>query len=446
MTGGGSHGAGSKRPARTDASALFKRGGPKAMRPAHRPGDAAGRAGRGGPDETGDERRDDEWGCATTTTTTTTTGGRGEVEPSRDGSLASHPRLAAKLRALCSALERPAGAHQNNLSVARWTATGDARLPFVAELLRTRGKHFTKFGHVCGAKTYLLPEEVLFLVETERLAVVPPGRARKTNDEKTNDEKTNDVPAAGAMSLRAVRDAVTRRCGVREAWYAVFAKLAREGYTVRRFDSPWCQPRGASAGDHAAFAGSGPLAGAFATLDPSRAKLETPPPPPPREEEEPTVENIRKEDEPTAVPAANRWWVDASTWTGAETEEPIVPEPECPAPFQLRLPVFQVYAPNRHFSKRTPDDVSFFVFHADVPPTADEVQAAAEAVANGFREGRGRDSSHHARREDADAAPDAVPAREKMVYAHVSDSTVMMYRMDVPASRAPKSDEVPQSL
>ena len=140
MTGGGSHGAGSKRPARTDASALFKRGGPKAMRPAHRPGDAAGRAGWGGPDEEGDDRRDDEWGCATTTTAT---GGGGEVEPSRDGSLASHPRLAAKLRALCSALERPAGAHPNNLSVARWTATGDAALPFVAELLRTRGKHFT---------------------------------------------------------------------------------------------------------------------------------------------------------------------------------------------------------------------------------------------------------------------------------------------------------------
>jgi len=437
MTGGGSHGAGSKRPARTDASALFKRGGPKAMRPAHRPGDAAGRAGRGGPHEAGDDRRDDEWGCATTTTTTTT-GGRGEVEPSRDGSLASHPRLAAKLRALCSALERPAGAHPNNLSVARWTATGDARLPFVAELLRTRGKHFTKFGHVCGAKTYLLPEEVLFLVETERLAVVPPGRARKTNDEKKNDD-----PAAGAMSLRAVRDAVTRRCGVREAWYAVFAKLAREGYTVRRFDSPWCQPtRGGFGGDHAAFAGSGPLAGGFATLDPLRAKRkETPLQPPPRlPEEEPTVGNVRKEDEPTAVPAANGWWVDASTWTGRPPTERIVPiSPERPAPY-ASLPVFQVYAPNRHFSKRDPDDVLFFVFHADVPPDADEVQAAAEAIASGFREGRVRTSgAKNGTREDA------VPG-EKMVYAHVSDSTVMMYRMDVPASRAPKSDEVPQSL
>ena len=432
MTGGGSHGAGSKRPARTDASDLFKRGGPKAMRPAHRPGDAAGRAGRGGPDEAGDERRDDGWGCATTTTTTT--GGGGEVEPSRDGSLASHPRLAAKLRALCSALERPAGAHPNNLSVARWTATGDAALPFVAELLRTRGKHFTKFGHVCGSRTYLLPEEVLFLVETERLAVVPPGRARNTNDGKTND----DDPAAGAaMSLRAVRDAVTRRCGVREAWYAVYAKLAREGYTVRRFDSPWCQPRSFSSGgggDHAAFAGSGPLAGNFT------ANV--------AEEEEPTVEKT-PEDESTAAadPAANGWWVDASTWTGAPAE-PVSPEPpetstpDPSAPFPL--PVFQVYAPNRHFSKRDPDDVAFFVLHGDRPPNSDEVRTAAEAVAKRFREGRERSSrAKNARGGPHAGGPHAIPG-EKMVYAHVSDSTVMMYRMA--PSRAPESDEVPQIL
>ena len=440
MTGGGSHGAGSKRPARTDASALFKRGGPKAMRPAHRPGDAAGRAGWGGPDEEGDDRRDDEWGCATTTTAT---GGGGEVEPSRDGSLASHPRLAAKLRALCSALERPAGAHPNNLSVARWTATGDAALPFVAELLRTRGKHFTKFGHVCGARTYLLPEEVLFLVETERLAVVPPGRSRKTNDdEKKNDGETNDgddpAVSGAAMSLRAVRDAVTRRCGVREAWYQVFAKLAREGYTVRRFDSPWCQPprgfsSGGGGGDHAAFAGSGPLAGDFTTNVLSRDETV----PPPREEEEST----------RPVPAADGWWVDASTWTGAPME-PIVPEPpesehapDTSAPFPL--PVFQVYAPNRHFSKRDPDDVAFFVFHGDRPPNSDEVRTAANATANGFREGRERRAKNAHREDSSRGAPYAIPG-EKMVYAHVSDSTVMMYRMT--PSRAPESDEVPQSL
>ena len=164
MTGDGD-GLGSKRPAPADAATLFKRG-PKAMRVVHQPGDAT----------TGADDRDGEGKVRRGSDDVARTG---QSNSSRDGSLASHPRLAARLRALCSALERPAGAHPNNLSIARWHATNDAKLPYVAELVRTRGKHFTKFGHVCGARTYLLPEEVLFLVETERLAVVAPRKKGK---------------------------------------------------------------------------------------------------------------------------------------------------------------------------------------------------------------------------------------------------------------------------
>jgi len=170
MTGDGD-GVGSKRPAPADAATLFKRG-PKAMRVVHQPGDAT----------TGADDRDGEGKVRRGSDVART----GQSNSSRDGSLASHPRLAARLRALCSALERPAGAHPNNLSIARWHATNDTKLPYVAELVRTRGKHFTKFGHVCGARTYLLPEEVLFLVETERLAVVAPRKKGKGAAEETH--------------------------------------------------------------------------------------------------------------------------------------------------------------------------------------------------------------------------------------------------------------------
>ena len=73
-----------------------------------------------------------------------------------------------------------------------------------------------------------------------------------------------------------------------------------------------------------------------------------------------------------------------------------------------------------------------------------ETCASSEAVAKRFREGRERSSrAKNARGGPYAGGPHAIPG-EKMVYAHVSDSTVMMYRM-VP-SRAPESDEVPQIL
>ena len=296
MTGDGD-GVGSKRPAPADAATLFKRG-PKAMRVVHQPGDAT----------TGADDRDGEGKVRRGSDDVVRTG----QSNSRDGSLASHPRLAARLRALCSALERPAGAHPNNLSIARWHATNDTKLPYVAELVRTRGKHFTKFGHVCGARTYLLPEEVLFLVETERLAVVAPRKKGKGGGDEgkdaatkgaTNDTNHNDTNHNEAMSLRAVRDAVTRRCGVKEAWYAVFAKLAREGYAVRRFDSPWCQPRGTAAGDHAVFAGSGPLAGDYVAK----------PNPKPNPNPNPNTDGGDEEAE-VPIAAGGRWMVAGRGW------------------------------------------------------------------------------------------------------------------------------------
>ena len=424
MTGDGD-GLGSKRPAPADAATLFKRG-PKAMRVVHQPGDAT----------TGADDRDGEGKVRRGDDDVVRTG----QSNSRDGSLASHPRLAARLRALCSALERPAGAHPNNLSIARWHATNDAKLPYVAELVRTRGKHFTKFGHVCGARTYLLPEEVLFLVETERLAVVAPRKKGKgAGDEgkdaatkgATNDTNHNHANHNEAMSLRAVRDAVTRRCGVKEAWYAVFAKLAREGYAVRRFDSPWCQPRGAAAGDHAVFAGSGPLAGDYVAN------------PKPKPNLKPNTDGGDEEAEvPIAAGGGGGWWLDEAGWTGT-TQTPPRPLPPTDCAASGALPVFQVYAPNRQFSKRDPDEVAFFVFHGARPPNAEEAHGAAHRVANEFREG----AEYHAKRRDKSKGSESykVPG-DKIVYAHVSDATVMMYRIPAFDAYVPDQHEVLQRM
>ena len=254
---------------------------------------------------------------------------------------------------------------------------------------------------------------------------------RAEDERRKEKRRSGDDPAAGAMSLRAVRDAVTRRCGVREAWYAVFAKLAREGYTVRRFDSPWCQPtRGGFGGDHAAFAGSGPLAGGFATNDPLRAKRkETPLQPPPRlPEEEPTVGNVRKEDEPTAVPAANGWWVDASTWTGARRRNR---SPRSAPRCTRRSRCFRCTLPTGTSANGILTTCCSSCSTRTCRPTRTRCGGGGgdrERVPRGAGAYIGSEKRYSRRRRP----------REKMVYAHVSDSTVMMYRMDVPASRAPE--------
>ena len=156
--------------------------------------------------------------------------------------LARHPRQASRLRNLVAAWSTPLGASPNALSVAVWRAR-DA----VAEVVRARGRHLAKFGYAVGAKTYLHPEEALFLVETERLVLLADERG---------------VAARAPMSLRAARAATTavpRRgiaAGVPPDAYAIFAHLARKGYVPRRHGAPWAWS-GRDAVRHERMAGTG---------------------------------------------------------------------------------------------------------------------------------------------------------------------------------------------
>ena len=427
MTGDGD-GVGSKRPAPADAATLFKRG-PKAMRVVHQPGDAT----------TGADDRDGEGKVRRGSDDVVRTG---QSNSSRDGSLASHPRLAARLRALCSALERPAGAHPNNLSIARWHATNDTKLPYVAELVRTRGKHFTKFGHVCGARTYLLPEEVLFLVETERLAVVAPRKKGKGGGDEgkdaatkgaTNDTNHNDTNHNEAMSLRAVRDAVTRRCGVKEAWYAVFAKLAREGYAVRRFDSPWCQPRGTAAGDHAVFAGSGPLAGDYVAK------------PNPKPKPKPKSKHRRRRRRSGSTHrrrwrwmVAGRGWMDGDYADAAETASADGLRRERSASRVSGVRAEQAVQQTR--SGRGG------VLRVPRGEAAERGGGARRGAQGGQRVPRRRRVSRQATRDKSKGSETYKVPGDKIVYAHVSDATVMMYRIPAFDAYVPDQHEVLQRM
>ena len=435
MTGGGSHGAGSKRPARTDASALFKRGGPKAMRPAHRPGDAAGRAGRGGPDEAGDDRRDDGWGARR----------RRRRRRRAEGARSNPPATDRSRRTRGSPPSSGRCAPRSSAPRGRTRTTSASRVgPPPAT------PHSRSSPSCCGrgASTSRSSDTSAARRRTCSGGGALPGgdgeagggaAGTRAEDERRRRKRKRRSAAGAAMSLRAVRDAVTRRCGVREAWYAVFAKLAREGYTVRRFDSPWCQPTRGFRGRRRRPRGVCGVGAVSRRLSTANVLAAT--------ETEPTVEKTRKEDESTAAadPAANGWWVDASTWTGAPADR-IVPEPP-----ERRLQIRSRRFRSRCSRCTLPTGTSANGTRTTWRSSCSTGTGRRHRTRCGRRRRRRRTGSARAgplarktREEDRHAGgPYAIPG-EKMVYAHVSDSTVMMYRMA--PSRAPESDEVPQSL
>ena len=106
--------------------------------------------------------------------------------------------------------------------------------------------------------------------------------------------------------------------------------------------------------------------------------------------------------------------------------------------------MFQVYAPNRQFSKRDPDEVAFFVFHGARPPNAEEAHGAAHRVAE--RVPRRRRVSRQATRDKSKGSETYKVPGEKIVYAHVSDATVMMYRIPAFDAYVPDQHEVLQRM
>ena len=84
------------------------------------------------------------------------------------------------------------------------------------------------------------------------------------------------------------------------------------------------------------------------------------------------------------------------------------------------------------------------MFHGVRPPNAEEAHGAAHRVADEFREG----AEYHARRrrDKKERAETYKVPGDKIVYAHVSDATVMMYRIPAFDAYVPDQHEVLQRM
>ena len=377
-------GRGEKRPASdpADASELFKRGGPKSIRASAAPRADAGNRRPAGKDEgAGDDGRrlcatsadaDDEnidgavlEGAHARVSGETATESVSVVD---GGSLSSRPRLLAKFQTLCAALNRRLSSNADNVTVAVWRSELG-----VAEVVRPRGKHMNRMGYVVGAQTFLFPEEIAFLVETERAALL-----RSKNDRTP-------------LSLRAARAlCVTGHSRTNESrkissdLYLLYAHLARRGYVVRRYGAPWnaewknnhSSPKrfARNKNDHAFYAGAGSVWREDAndtTCD--TIKTET------NDEIDETEthiyeRNANQSSNPAWYPSKRRWLTPNADET-AETardekdfsavgtkKRPTASASEGRASMCVASPAFRAYAPNGNFSKKNPGEPLFYVF------------------------------------------------------------------------------------
>ena len=368
-----------------------------------------------------------------------------------DGALARHPRQASRLRNLVAAWSTPLGASPNALSVAVWRAR-DA----VAEVVRARGRHLAKFGYAVGAKTYLHPEEALFLVETERLVLLADERG---------------VAARAPMSLRAVRAATTAApregaaAGVPPDAYAIFAHLARRGYVPRRHGAPWTWS-GRDPVRHERMAGTGAWS-KETTARPNRSRQSEDSNGDANDanddDDDERVENHRDGDDESndevsgevrisdGTSASAGWWpsaarhpwfADASNVRRGGRRRRLNPKPKPEPPTAL----YRVYLPDANFSKRAPPPPAFWVLRGE-PPTLAAVREAARAIRNVAGEGSGGtggagsgDVDARADGEGANTAGGGASGKKmqtsvyaaasdppRLVFATVSEGTVMMH-------------------
>jgi len=197
-----------------DAKDVFRRGGPKATRAEQTPGVDGADAATVDADADAPADADADANA------------NARAPAEENGSLSRHPRLATKLRTLCAAYACKLGAAPGGVSVAMWRPRER-----VAELVRMRGKHFVKFGYAAGSRTFLHAEEALFLVETERLALLAPGAT--STPLSVHAVRSLAMGGGGGGSRFSIPNPLT------PSRYLVFAHLARMGYIVRRFNSPW---------------------------------------------------------------------------------------------------------------------------------------------------------------------------------------------------------------
>ena len=88
------------------------------------------------------------------------------------------------------------------------------------EILFKRGKGWQAFGQHTGSRTLLLPEEALYLMESDRLVCLPA------------------ISSGAPLTLHAGY-AAAAAAGLSSAHYSAFAHLCRMGFVVRRCGEPW---------------------------------------------------------------------------------------------------------------------------------------------------------------------------------------------------------------
>jgi hypothetical protein len=375
-------GRGEKRPASdpADASELFKRGGPKSIRASAAPrADAGNRRPAGDAEGAGDDGRrlcatsadaDDEnidgavlEGAHAHVSGETATESVSVVD---GGSLSSRPRLLAKFKSLCAALNRRLSSNADNVTVAVWRSELG-----VAEVLRPRGKHMNRMGYALGAQTFLFPEEIAFLVETERAALL----------RSKNDREPLSLRAARALCV-AGHSRTNESRKISSDLYLVYAHLARRGYVVRRYGAPWnaewkndhSSPKrfARNKSDHAFYTGAGSVWREDAndtTCD--TIKTET------NDEIDETETHIYERNAnqssiPAWYPSKRRWLTPNADETAetardekvfsAKKKRPTASASEGRAPMCVASPAFRAYAPNGNFSKKNPGEPLFYVF------------------------------------------------------------------------------------
>ena len=271
----------------------------------------------------------------------------------------------ASLRAHCDATR---GQKSAVMPCAIWRATKRR-----AEVVRHRGRHFTRFGCARGDGVWLSAEECAFLVETERLALF-----FSEKDER-------------CASVRAVYRLMAR-VGVSREAYLAYAHVCRLGYVCRRFGSAWTMEARASDADLvAATEGLGiwkrAREGEDGAVDDDRDAVK-------RRKIAPSTREIKKTPRQREL-QSRRWWFASGAieheWIGPEIDAAI--EANAKPPYAMTLeydetpvrvaPTFQVYQPNRNFSKKSPDPVSFYLYVAsERPPNGRETRSLIEQ-ANG---------------------------------------------------------------
>lgn len=244
------------------------------------------------------------------------------------------------------------GTSSGGVPVAIWRA--HARR---AEVIHVRGRVFHRFGCARGAGCWLFPEECAFLVETERLALF-------------YDERDEEC-----VSVRGVY-ALMAREGIRMDDYLTYAKLCRLGFAVRRFGASWTMDSRES--DWTVADGRGRWATISSksndddVVDEREVKR--------RKIDVESVSVSANVDARRRAASARRreattrhWWPWSGAvehaWLGPGIEKRML---ECEstsadAPIDI-APTFVVYQPNKNFSKKSPDDASFYVYVSSAKP------------------------------------------------------------------------------